>query len=99
MNKTDKRFPEANNNVCELYEGLRASVLETSGGIQKVYGLGVIIIRGMAAWVEAIAEQYPSEINGKCSSTSNIPASQVIGNQNFTDLLINVIIKQCQLEI
>ena len=99
MNKTDKRFPEASTNVCELYEGLRASVLETRGGFQKVYGLGVIIIRGMAAWVEAIAEKYPSEINCKCSSTSNIPVSQVIGNQNFTDLLINVIIKQCQLEI
>lgn len=99
MNKTDKRFPEANTNVCELYEGLRASVLKTPGGFQRVYGLGVIIIRGMAAWMEAIAEKYPSEINCKCSSAFDISASQVLRNQNFTDLLINVIIKQCQLEI
>ena len=99
MNRTNKRFPEADTNVLELYEGLRSSVLETQGGFQRVYGLGVIIIRGMAAWMEAIAEKYPSEINCKRSSAFDIPASQVLGNQKFTDLLINVIIKQCQLEI
>ena len=42
--------------LCEHYEQLRGYVLEASDMSGQVYGLGVMLQKGMRAWIEATCE-------------------------------------------
>jgi hypothetical protein len=42
--------------LCEHYEQLRRYVLEASDMSDPVYGLGVMLQKGMRAWIEATCE-------------------------------------------
>ena len=42
--------------LCEHYEQLRHYVLEASDMPDQVYGLGVMLQKGMRAWIEATCE-------------------------------------------
>ena len=42
--------------LCEHYEQLRGYVLEASDMPGQVYGLGVLLQKGMRAWIEATCE-------------------------------------------
>ena len=99
MRKTKERFWEKGANECELYERLRSGVIESRVGFRGAYGLGLIIIQGMAAWREAVLENPPPEIGEERSSVHAAPRVLVDGDRNLISLLADVIIKQCQLEI
>ncbi len=42
--------------LCEHYEQLRGYVLEASDTSGQVYGLGVLLQKGMRAWIEVTCE-------------------------------------------
>ena len=42
--------------LVDLYERLREYALNTLGSPLQVYGLGVLMLRGMPAWIKAAAD-------------------------------------------
>lgn len=66
MNPTGKgASKEAADVLCEHYEQLRCYVLEASGIPGQVYGLGVILQKGMLAWTEAVSDHCQTEAAGR----------------------------------
>jgi hypothetical protein len=64
--------------LCEHYEQLRRYVLEGSDMSGQVYGLGVLLQKGMRAWIEATCEHTQVEAsygNGGCRQAGGMLSS------------------------
>lgn len=84
--------------VCEIYERLRSHILGSSSESGGAYGLGLMMMRGMAAWVEAVLERGPPEANRNASPASEAHRLQPTEGPRLSDLFASIIIEQCQLE-
>ena len=84
--------------LCELYEQLREYVLNALDNPAQVYGLGVILLRGMHAWIKA-ASQYADV---QCPSNNNKLQSirlQPVENAQLQQILADVLIQHCHREV
>ena len=55
--------------LCKHYEQLRGYVLEASDMPGQVYGLGVMLQKGMRAWIEATCEHCQVILTPKFTSS------------------------------
>ena len=98
MSKTNC-LPETSTSLCTLYERLRKQVLEPSRSFGQAYGLGVLMIRGMAAWMEAsLAAGLPDERTDTPCIGEMRPDKSVV-YRGLSVILAKVIIGRCQLEV
>ena len=85
--------------LCELYEQLRSYVLAACDVPGQVYGLGVMLQRGMGAWIKAASEYVHRE-----AADGNVDSQQVIGTLSpvqteLARLLAGIVLKHNQKEV
>lgn len=83
----------------ELYERLRDYMLNTLDNAGEVYGLGVIVLRGMPAWIKA-ASLYAADLdchpNNKGLEAIRL---QPVEKTQLQEILADVLIQHCHREV
>ncbi len=98
MSKARGSCTETSVPLCELYEQLRERVLASSRSFGQTYGLGVIIVRGMAVWIETVLAAGMPEVGDELAVIGDGCVGQSNDCQRLGAVLAEVIIVQCQQE-
>lgn len=91
--------PGAADPLCKLYEQLRSYVLEASDVTGQVYGLGVMLRRGMRAWIAATLEytQEKQDPGITVSQKTSLIVSSV--QADLTRMLAVIVLNRSQKEV
>ena len=84
--------------MCALYERLRQCVVEPSRRFEAAYGLGVIIVRGMAAWMEAVRAAGLPDARAELPRVGDPCVRETGQCRRLSAVLADVIIRHCQQE-
>lgn len=88
----------ASASMCTLYERLRQCVLEPSRRFEAAYGLGVIIVRGLAAWMEAARAAGLPDARAELPLVGDFSVHGTGQCRRLSAVLADVIITHCQQE-
>lgn len=78
----------------DLYERLREYALHTLESPAQVYGLGVIMLRGMPAWIKAVAAYTNMQYYTNNKELRTIKIQSVERNQ-LEEILAVMVIQHC----
>lgn len=91
--------PQPPDSLCALYEALRGcalGVLETSA---HVYGLGVLLLKGMATWMDSSRRYAVMDVGVEpriIESPARLSASE---QSQLSGILAEIVIRQCCPEV
>jgi hypothetical protein len=93
-----QRYPCSAERLRELYERLRDYVFKTVDTPAQIHGLGVIVLRGMAAWIET-ASQYAQGEDHFDTTRRGTVALQSVEKTQLQAVLTDMIMYHCHREV
>jgi hypothetical protein len=99
MGDSQEQNPCSAKRLHELYERLREYVLNALDNPSPVYGLGVIVLRGMPAWIKA-ASLYAADLDCHPGNKGlEAIRLQPVEKTQLQEILADVLIHQCYREV
>ena len=98
MLQEQQHYPCSAERVGELYERLRDYVLQTVDTPAQIYGLGIMMLKGMAAWIEAASEYAQREDHFDNTGRETV-ALQTVEKAQFLAVLTDVMMYHCHGEV
>ena len=82
----------------EFYERLRDYMLNAFDKAAPAYGLGVIVLRGMPAWIKAVSHYAGLESQSENNGRENIRLEPIEKTQ-LQQILADLLIQHCHREV
>jgi hypothetical protein len=98
MSDGQEQYPCSAERLRELYERLRDYVLNALDKPIEVYGLGVIVLRGMSAWIKAASQYADVQCHPEKHGRESIRL-QPIEKTQLQQILADVLIQHCHKEV
>ena len=98
MGEGQEQYPCNAQRLRELYERLRDYVLNALDNPAPAYGLGVIVLRGMPAWIKAASHYAGFESQSENNGLENIRL-EPIEKAQLQQILADVLIQHCHREV
>ena len=101
MNKTSEKNQKNGTEdfLCRQYEQLRNYALNSLKGPRHIYGFGVILLKGMLAWIEAMLKFNTAKDLFKELDNQNQTILETNENTKLCEILAEIITKNCYPEV
>ena len=83
----------------ELYERLREQALDAFDKPAPTYGMGVIVLKGMPAWVRAASQYAALESQPDNNEQESIIRLETIEKTQLQQILAEVLVQHCHREV
>ncbi len=90
---------EVSSALCDRYENLRCYVLQASGVPGQVYGLGVMLQKGMLSWIEAMFDHLQIEAVYDNTDFHEVPGILTSVQTEFSRMLAGIVINHNKKEV
>lgn len=99
MSDSHEHYPCDARRLGELYERLREHALDVWGTPAPVYGLGVIVLKGMPAWAKAASQYADAQRQPDNNQQENIIRLETVEKTQLQRILADVLVQHCHREV
>jgi len=99
MSDSHGHYPCNAQRLRELYEQLREQALDALDKPASAYGLGVIVLKGMPAWVNAASQYAALESQPDNNGQERTIRLETVEKTQLQRILADVLVQHCHREV